>query len=70
VKNQNRAIVVCSAERLALAWLPISRISFTSLVQVSDVKAGGGAARNCDALAIAKGWIFELVDSIGIVVGT
>ncbi len=70
MKNQKRAIVVCSAERLVLALLPISRISFKSLVQVSDVSAGGGAARNCDALVIANGLIFELVDSIGIVVGT
>ena len=49
---------------------PISRISFKSLVQVSDVSAEAERREIATRFAIAKGLIFELVDSIGIVVGT
>jgi hypothetical protein len=70
VKNQKRPMVVCSALRLVLLMLPNSRISLRSLVQTSEVSAGGGAGRNCEASRITQGVIFAAVDSTGTIVGT
>jgi len=47
--------MVCSAVRLLLLRLPISRISFKSLVHVSELSAGGGPGRNCEPVPITHG---------------
>src|SRR5262245_829682 len=68
--NQNRAMSVCSAVRLVLLSPPSSPLSFTSLVQVSESRAGGGGGRNCDALVMIQGVVALTLELIGITVGT
>src|SRR5882762_4458368 len=68
--NQKRPMSVCTAVRRALVRPPISRISFTSLVQVAELSAGGAAGRNCDPVFIAHGVTPPMFKEAGMVVGT
>ena len=59
---------VCSAVRRVLFNAPSSRISLRSLVQVSEVRAGGGAGRNCEPAVMLQGVMAPAVEKTGIVV--
>src|SRR5262245_42303100 len=69
VMYQKRPISVCSALRVVLAAPATSRISLRSRVQVSEVRAGGGGARNCDGVLITHGVTAPSVELTGTAVG-